>query len=367
MVEVFAYASPWGDAGVAALLPEQQCGFLSLHYIRAIYGNLTIFYSPINMKNTGIHLHDLTAWTQSHVFDEGNPIAEKSTQAVLIITLVMMVIEIAAGKWFNSMALLADGWHMSSHAVAIGLSMFAYKFARHYANDARFAFGTWKIEVLAGFASALLLLVIAVFMSYESVLRLTNPQPIHFIEAIVVAAIGLAVNLLCAFILGKGHHHHHEHDHATSHRHHADLNLKSAYIHVLADAATSVFAIVALLGGYLLGLNWLDPVMGIVGAIVIALWARGLITETSRVLLDCEMDRPLITRVKHIIESNSPWAETTRIVDLHIWRIGKAQYACIISLVTTDRNITSAQIKPFLQTQSELTHITIEVNYLAHA
>lgn len=231
-----------------------------------------------------MHTHDLSEWSHQHDFHAGNYAAEKSTRAVMWITATMMIVEIVAGLWFNSMALLADGWHMSSHALAIGLSAFAYAAARRYARDARFAFGTWKIEVLGGFASAIFLLGIAGLMVFASVDRIFSPQPIHFMEAMVVAALGLVINVVCARILGRAHDHHHSHGHEAHHHH--DLNLKSAYTHVIADAATSVLAIVALAGGWLYGWSWLDPVMGIVGAALVAFWAKNLLVETGKVLLD---------------------------------------------------------------------------------
>lgn len=223
-----------------------------------------------------MHTQDLSPWTHPHVFDQGNQAGARGTRTVMWITALMMVVEIAAGWWLNSMALLADGFHMSSHAVAIGLSAFAYAAARRHADDARFAFGTWKIEVLAGFASAIFLLGVVALMVLGSVERLLTPQPIRYQEAMVIAALGLVVNIVCAAILGTAHHHgHHDHGHAGRHsapnghhEHHHDLNLKSAYVHVMADAATSVLAIGALAGGWLFGWSWLDPVMGIAGAIL---------------------------------------------------------------------------------------------------
>ncbi len=208
-----------------------------------------------------MHTEQLSNWTHEHAFERSNPAAERGTRQVMAITAVMMVIEIAAGWWFNSMALLADGWHMSSHALAIGLSAVAYAVARRYAGDPRFAFGTRKIEVLASYSSALFLLGIAAMMVYGSVDRLMAPTPIHYQEALVVAVLGLLVNLVCALILSRaqehGHHHGHghHHDHSRGHGHHQDLNLRSAHLHVVADAATSVLAIVALAGGWIWGWN----------------------------------------------------------------------------------------------------------------
>jgi len=278
----------------------------------------------------------------------------------------MMVVEIVAGWWFNSMALLADGWHMSSHALAIGMSAFAYAAARRYANDHRFAFGTWKIEVLGGFASAIFLLGIAVLMVVGSVERILSPQPIHYREAIVVAVLGLVVNVLCAWILGRAHDHH-EHGHAHEHHHHHahdhDLNLKSAYLHVMADAATSVLAIIALIGGWIYGWSWLDPVMGIVGAVLVGGGAKGLIVETGAVLLDREMDHPVVEEIREVVETG-PEAGATRITDLHVWRVGKDAYSCALSVITLDATLTPARIRERLAIHDEIVHSTIEIQVL---
>jgi cation diffusion facilitator family transporter len=273
---------------------------------------------------------DLSQWTHGHVFDAGSQAAERGTRVVMWITAAMMVVEITAGWWFNSMALLADGWHMSSHALAIGLSAFAYAAARKYANDPRFAFGTWKIEILAGYTSAVSLLGIAGLMAFSSIERLFSPAPIHYRDAIIIAVIGLVVNVVCARILGDAHHHDghgHDHDHhhghaEGGHHHHHDLNLKSAYVHVIADAATSVLAIAALFGGWMFGWAWLDPLMGIVGAVLVAVWAKNLITETGKVLLDREMDAPVVDEIREVVETSVHQGDT-RIVDLHVWRIGR--------------------------------------------
>jgi len=320
---------------------------------------------------------DLAEWMHDHVFDASNPLAERSTRLVMWITLAMMFIEIGAGWWYNSMALLADGWHMSSHAVAIGLSAFAYAAARRYARDPRFAFGTWKLEVLGGFASAIFLLGVAGVMVVGSVERLITPQPIHYLEATVVAVLGLVVNLVCAWILGRvpqggsshgharhhGHSHGHHHKHGDTHNHgHVDLNLKSAYIHVLSDAATSVLAIVALLGGWIWGWSWLDPVMGLAGALLVAVWARGLIEETGKVLLDREMDHPVVDEVRTAIESDGG---LTRITDLHVWRVGKAVYSCALAVRTLDAGLTVNQLRQRLAVHEEIVHSTIEIHHAA--
>jgi cation diffusion facilitator family transporter len=268
-----------------------------------------------------MHTHNLSDWTHEHVFDEGNYAAESGTRAVMWITAVMMIVEILAGWWFNSMALLADGWHMSSHALAIGLSAFAYAAARRYASDPRFAFGTWKIEVLGGFASAILLMGIATLMVVGSVERIFSPQPILYREAMIVAAIGLVVNVVCAIILGRAHDHHapsaHDHGGHRHQEHHHDLNLKSAHMHVIADAATSFLAIVALAGGWFYGWSWLDPVMGIVGAALVAVWAKKLLAESGKVLLDREMDHPVVGEIREAV-ATGPDAGETRIADLHV-------------------------------------------------
>ncbi len=314
-----------------------------------------------------MHSQNLSAWTHDHVFDEGNPAAEKGTRLVMIITALMMVVEIVAGWWFNSMALLADGWHMSSHAVAIGLSALAYGAARRYAGDHRFAFGTWKIEVLGGFASAIFLLGVAVMMVVASVERIFSPQPIHFTEAIIVAVAGLAVNVVCALILSGAHDHGHAHDHRDHGQHHHDLNLRSAYLHVVADAATSVLAILALAGGMLYAWDWLDPVMGIVGAVLVARWALVLVRDTSRVLLDREMDHPVVSEIRDAISGDSAWAMPPRIVDLHVWRVGREKFAVILSLAAEDLAVTPETVKRVLGQHQELAHISVEVNRLAAA
>lgn len=311
---------------------------------------------------------DLTPWIHEHVFGEGSHAAERGTRLVMWITAAMMVLEIAAGTWFNSMALLADGWHMSSHALAIGLSAFAYSSARKYAKDPRFAFGTWKIEILAGYTSAVSLLGIAALMVVGSIERLLSPSPIHYRDAIVIAALGLAVNVVCAFILGGAHHHHADHGHHDGHghehgdHHHHDLNLKSAYVHVIADAATSVLAIAALAGGWYFGWAWLDPLMGIVGAVLVAVWAKNLITDTGKVLLDREMDSPVVAEIREVVETEAANGDT-RIVDLHVWRVGRQSYACALGVVTRDPGLSADRIRERLSVHEEIVHSTIEVHH----
>jgi cation diffusion facilitator family transporter len=300
---------------------------------------------------------------QAPRFDEGNPLAEGRVRRAMWLTFVMMIVEIAGGWWFNSMAVLADGWHMSSHALALGLSAFAYSFARRHAGHRAYAFGTWKIEVLGGYTSAIVLLAIAALMTFQSVERLIQPQAIHYDEAIVIAVVGLAVNLLCAWWLrdSHAHDHAHSHDHDHDHEHdekHPDLNVRSAYTHVLADAATSVLAIVALLGGLYFGAAWLDPLMGVAGAVLVTVWAWGLLRDTGRVLLDAEMDSPLVAEVREVIERGPVPA---RITDLHLWRVGRAKYACVVSLSTaSDKD--GEYFRRALCVHEELAHVTVEVD-----
>lgn len=318
------------------------------------------------------HQHTVDDLAHDHIFDQGSNAAERGTRLVMWITASMMVVEIAAGWWFNSMALLADGWHMSSHALAIGLSAFAYSAARTYAKDPRFAFGTWKIEVLAGYTSAVFLLGIAALMAFSSIERIFTPEPIHYREAIVIAILGLVVNVVCAMILSHAHHDHghghghHHHGHADAHDGHGhghhDLNLKSAYIHVIADAATSVLAIGALAGGWAFGWSWLDPLMGIVGAVLVAVWAKNLIVETGKVLLDREMDAPVVEEIREVVAAAST-AGYTRLVDLHVWRVGKQFYSCALSLVTNDPALTPVKVREQLGIHEEIVHATIEVHY----
>jgi cation diffusion facilitator family transporter len=312
---------------------------------------------PLLIPDTHVHVH---------VFDTANPLAERRTQQVMWLTVVMMVIEIIAGTVLGSMALLADGWHMSSHALALGVSAGAYWLARRHADDPRFAFGTWKIEVLGGYTSAVFLLGVAAYMGIESVSRLLEPRPIHFNEAIAVASLGLGVNVLSAWLLSAGHGGHHDpahgsdgHGHAPHHHHHHhhDLNLRSAYLHVVADAATSVLAIVALAGGKYFGAAWLDPVMGIAGTILVGRWALGLLRDTGRVLLDAEMDAPVVTEVREVV-AGLPGAPRLR--DLHVWRVGKGKYACIVSL-GAEEGLRAEEVREALSVHEELVHVTVEI------
>lgn len=297
-------------------------------------------------------------WQHTHLFDEGNPLAERNTRWAVVLTALMMVAEIAGGWAFNSMALLADGWHMSSHVLALGLSSLAYAAARRFAQDPRFSFGTWKIEVLGGYTSAICLVGVAGLMLFQSVERLITPAPIQYKQAISIATIGLFVNLACAWLLKDGHSHHSDHEEHHGHSHHHDLNLRSAYLHVVADAATSVLAIIALTGGLIWGASWLDPVMGIIGAGLVAIWAFGLLRDTGRILLDADMNAPIVAEIREVIGASPIPAE---ISDLHVWRVGKGKYACILSLVTTE-DAEPEHFKEQLSIHEELVHITVEVN-----
>jgi cation diffusion facilitator family transporter len=294
--------------------------------------------------------------SHSHSFDDTNQRAKKNTLYATILTFVMMIVEITAGIIYNSMALLADGWHMSSHALALGLSFFAYVMATKYQNDIRFSFGTFKIEILGAYTSAILLLVVAFFMAYHSIERFLNPVEISYKEAIFVAVIGLIVNLVCAWLLKDDHSHHHHHDH--HHEHHHDMNLKAAYLHVVADALTSVLAIVALIGGMFWGVTWLDPIMGIVGSILVFVWAIGLIKQSGKVLLDANMDNPVVGEIIEVIENSKVKATIT---DLHVWGVGKGKYSCILSL-DVEGDIEADYFKKELQIHEELVHITIELH-----
>ena len=298
-----------------------------------------------------------------HVFDDHNPVAERRTRQVMWLTAAMMIVEIVAGTVYGSMALLADGWHMSSHALALGVAAGAYALARRYAQDHRFTFGTWKVEVLGGYTSAVLLMAVAGYMGFESIRRLLTPAPIRFDEAIPVALLGLAVNVVSAWLLSTGEAGH-GHEHGTAHGHgeaarqrHLDLNLRAAYLHVVADAATSVLAVGALLGGRYFGATWLDPVMGLAGTVLVGRWAWGLMRESGRVLLDAEMDAPVVDEVREVIADLDARA-TLR--DLHVWRVGKGKYACIVSLEPSAA-LQPEDVRRALSVHEELVHITVEV------
>lgn len=322
------------------------------------------------------HSHDLRPWQHAHVFDTGNRLGETRTHWVLAITLLTMVVEIAAGWWTGSMALLADGWHMGTHALALGVTAGAYYLARRQAGDTRYAFGTWKIEVLGSFASALVLGVVGLGIAVESLVRLWKAEPIEAQTALVIAVIGLVVNLVSAWLLhgaqgGHDHgHHDHHHDHAhhghahgePAHSGHQDLNLRAAYAHVMADALTSVFAIAALSAAVWLGWTWLDPLVGVLGAVVIAVWAWGLMRQSAAVLLDREMDHPLTQELREAIESDGD----AKVADLHVWRVGREAFAAEVCIVA-DAPLAPSVYRERLKVHSELVHVSIEVNRCLHA
>ncbi len=308
-----------------------------------------------------MHGHSIEPWQHRHVFlGEAHARNERRIWLVVALTAVMMVAEIAAGAIFGSMALLADGWHMSTHAAALSISAFAYRFARKHAEDARFSFGTGKAGELAAFASASILGLIAVLIAYESAIRIFAPVSIRFDEALIVAVVGLVVNLASAWLLfdrGDDHHHDHDHDHAHGRHHHHghDSNIRAAYLHVLADALTSVLAIVALAVGRFQGWLWLDPVIGIVGAVVIARWSFGLLRSAGAVLLDMVPGADFVVRLRTSLEIDGD-----RVADLHVWRLGPGHIGVIASIVS-DHPGPPSVYKARLAGFDELSHVSIEV------
>jgi len=306
-----------------------------------------------------MHIHTLENWQHSHNFSINRHHAEQNTKIVMVLTAIAMVVEVVAGILFGSMALLADGWHMVTHLAAFGITLFAYRFARSQANNPKYTFGTGKASILGGFTSAIALGVVAFVMALESLGRLWQPQPIQFNEAIGVAAIGLVVNLVSALLLqedgdvrhhGSGRHHHHHH-------HHSDSNLHAAYLHVVADALTSVLAIVALITAKFLGWIWMDAVMGLVGAGVITKWAYGLIRETGFVLLDAGSNIEVKRAIADAIEMDAD----NRITDLHVWHLSEHHLSATIALVTHYPKEPN-YYKSLLDRIPSLAHILIEVN-----
>lgn len=334
-----------------------------------------------------MQFHDVAPWAHSHNYlAAGHVRSERRTRQVIALTAVMMIVEIAAGSVFNSMALLADGWHMASHTSALGITAFAYAFARWHADDPRYSFGTWKVSVLGGFTSAVVLAVIAVFIAWESLGRLWIPLRIGFNEAILVAVLGLGVNVASAYLLGEqepvddendgGQGPSHRHGHArppappalnlstpqalkpsTSQAHSHDHNLRAAYLHVVADALTSVLAIAALLCGKYAGWAWMDPVMGLVGAVIIGRWSFGLLRDTSRVLLDGDVDTTTAQAVRAAIEAGG----TARVADVHLWRVGPRDLSAIVSVVTHAPQPPD-HYKEVLGRRFHFRHVTVEVN-----
>ena len=304
-----------------------------------------------------MHIHKLEQWQHGHNYFVHREQNEKNTQKVMGLTAVTMVVEIVAGVAFGSMALLADGWHMGTHVAAFLITLFAYSYSRKHANNPDFTFGPGKINVLGGFASAVALAVVALIMAVESVGRFFSPVEIHYGQSILVAVVGLAVNVVSAFLLhgSHGHDHHHGHGHGIK-NHHEDHNLKAAYFHVLADALTSVLAIVALLFGSLFGWWALDPAMGIVGALVITRWAWGLLKESSAILLDAGVKKEVREEIKDVIEADAD----NRVTDIHVWKVGPHHLAVLLTLVTHYPR-SSGEYKKLLAGFDQLKHITIEV------
>ncbi|MFP4476447.1 MAG: CDF family Co(II)/Ni(II) efflux transporter DmeF [Desulfatibacillaceae bacterium] len=298
----------------------------------------------------------INQWCHGHDFTcerlRGN---ERRTKWVIALTATMMVVEVASGIVFGSMALLADGWHMASHAAALSITALGYFFARKYAEDPRFSFGTGKVGDLAGYSSALVLALIALLMAYESIKRLVNPVDISFDEAIAVAVIGLVVNVVSALLLKDDHGH--DHGEHQGHEHHADYNLRAAYIHVLADALTSLLAIGALTGGRFLGWGFLDPLMGVVGAVIILVWAKNLARDTGAILLDMRSHGELADNLREAVEAETD----ATVTDLHVWRIGPGSHSVILAVVA-DKDVNPSRYREILSRFPQLAHLTIEVN-----
>ena len=295
-------------------------------------------------------------WDHSHDFGIDNKHRENKVKIVFWLTTIIMVLEITVGTTSGSMALLADGWHMGTHSAAFLITIFAYSYAKKHADNKSFSFGTGKVNYLGGFASAVALAIVALMMAIESVQRLIEPQNILFNEAIIVAIIGLVVNIVSVFVLHDDHHHHGE-----EHDHHHDHNMKAAYFHVLADTLTSLLAIIALLTGKYYGWIWMDAVMGIVGAAVILRWSYGLIKESSNVLLDKTVSPNSFANIaKNMKEENN-----AIINDIHIWKVGTSHQAAILSVVTEEPLEPYFYKRILKQHLPRLSHISIEVNVAA--
>ena len=307
-----------------------------------------------------MHGRSLEDWQHRHVFlGAAHDKHERQTWFVVVLTAAMMVAEIVAGTVYGSMALTADGWHMATHAAALAIAALAYRFARRHAENARFSFGTGKLGELAGFASAIILAMIALLIAYESAIRLINPVPIRFDEAMLVAVLGLGVNLLSAWLLSAGGdaaHHDHDHDHGHAHAHAHDSNISAAFAHVAADALTSVLAILALMGGRFYGWTWLDAVIGIVGAVVIIRWSYGLIVTSAATLLDAVPDRKMTAEVLQALEVGGDLVS-----DLHLWRLGPGHAGVIASVISDDPQDPDVY-KSRLSAIAGLSHMTVEVN-----
>jgi cation diffusion facilitator family transporter len=307
-----------------------------------------------------MHAHSLEHWQHRHVYlGENHGRHERRTWLVVALTAATMLAEIVGGHIYGSMALIADGWHMSTHAGALALAALAYRFARRHVHDPQFAFGTGKLGELAGFTSAVILGVVALMVAYESIARLLSPVAIGYEQAIAIAVVGLVVNLVSAWMLYDAEHHD-AHDHSEGDEHHRldtrDHNIRSAYFHVLADATTSVLAIVALLAGRFYGWTFMDPIMGIVGALLIAHWSVGLMRSAGAVLVDIVPDRRLAALVRRRLE-----VDGDRLADMHLWRVGPGHTA-LIAAVVSDHPQPPEAYKSRLEDVAGLSHVTVEVH-----
>ena len=305
---------------------------------------------------TGAHDHGI--WTRDHVFlGQGHSRAETRAKWAAIVTAIFMVVEIVCGLAYHSMALLADGAHMATHVGALGLAAGAYWLARRHSGSGRFTFGSGKFGDLAAFSSAILLSVTALAVAVESVQRIMTPVGVQYGDALLIACVGLAVNLISALILKDSHNHSDGHSHGHAHSHGHDNNMRAAYVHVLADAATSVLAIIALAAGYYFGLGVLDPISGLVGAFVIASWSYGLIRDSAMVLLDADADPGMSDEIRAFLEGELK----ARIPDLHLWRLGPGHRGLIVSLISPD-TISAETVKASLRSRyPDLSHVTVEV------
>lgn len=330
-----------------------------------------------------MHTHSIENWQHNHVFlGPQHAERERRTWLVVALTTVMMVVEIVGGTIFGSMAVVADGWHMSTHAAALAIAALAYLFARRHAHDPRFSFGTGKVGELAGFASAVALALVALMIGYESIARFVNPVAIAYNDALLIAVVGLVVNLVSAWLLGgeghdhghghagAGHAHRHQthghdhdhahddhHDHAHDHAHdHSDHNFRAAYVHVLTDALTSVMAIIGLLAARFFDWVWIDPAVGLIGSVVIAIWAVGLIRSSAAVLLDLTPPTTMAQRVRTRLEVGGD-----RLSDLHLWRVGPGHMAVVASVVSAEPQHPGAY-KARLDGLAGISHVTVEVN-----
>lgn len=318
-----------------------------------------------------IHRHDLSAFAHTHSFsDGGTPTRERALVWVTAITLVTMVGELLAGWWSGSLALTADGWHMGTHVLALGGAVLAYRLSARANARSGFAFGGWKIEVLSAYTSGLALLGVALWLAFDSVTTLFIPRSVAYGEAMIVAVVGLAVNVLCAWLMMRGeregqapsheaaHAHAHAHGHAHGdHAHHHDHNFRAAYLHIVADAFTSVLAVIALAGGLWFGWRWLDPAVALVGAAIIGRWAMGVLRSSSRALVDATENPALAQRIRSLIEADGD----AKLADLHVWQVGASSWSAVISIVA-DRPQSASDYRARLQSLPELRHVTLEVH-----